>query len=107
MWRLSGLASWASVYRWGPPETEIWWYLGGVTLPCPECGKASLHHSLPRSLIERVRRRLTGRVPFRCHACDWRGWRLDVEPMTKGTREIRRELTDTELEGLDPDKPDT
>jgi hypothetical protein len=50
-----------------------------------------------------VRRRVTGRVPFRCHACKWRGWRDEIAPRTDGPREIHRALTDSELAKLEPD----
>jgi hypothetical protein len=52
-----------------------------------------------------VRRRVTGRVPYRCHTCNWRGWRKDVRPGARELREIHRDLTDAELERLEPDKP--
>ena len=53
--------------------------------------------------MERVRRRLTGRVPYRCHACNWRGWRDEFGPGADGPREIHRALTESELAGLEPD----
>jgi hypothetical protein len=53
--------------------------------------------------MERLRRRITGRVPFRCHACNWRGWRDELAPGTDGPREIHRALTDSELAKLEPD----
>ena len=88
-------------------EGEQIWYVLTVELSCPECGKESLRHSRPRSFAERIRRRLTKRVPFRCHSCGWRGWRRDLalHAAASAPREIRRELTDHELERLDPDKP--
>jgi hypothetical protein len=47
---------------------------------------------------------VTGRAPFRCSACGWRGWRVEpVEPLS-GPREVHRALTDAELERLEPDK---
>ena len=49
-----------------------------------------------------MRRRVTGRVPFRCHACNWRGWRAELAPGI-GPREIHRALTDSELAKLEPD----
>jgi len=55
--------------------------------------------------VERIRRWLTGQVPFRCHACDWRGWRRDQTDPPTGPRGIHRELTESELDRLDPDKP--
>jgi len=50
---------------------------------------------------------MTGRAPFRCSACAWRGWRV-VEPDegAKGLREIHRALTEAELERLEPDNPE-
>jgi hypothetical protein len=71
-------------------------------LSCPSCGKAPLRHSRTRSWFERLRRRITGRVPYRCHACNWRGWRLESVAGI-GPREIHPALTDSELENLEPD----
>ena len=62
-----------------------------------------MHHSRLRSWVERARRRLTGRVPYRCHSCNWREWRNDAGPEPHGPREIHRALTDAELERLEPD----
>jgi hypothetical protein len=53
--------------------------------------------------VERLRRRLTGRVPCRCHACNWRGWRREFAPNNGGPREIHRALTDSELAKLELD----
>ena len=69
---------------------------------CPKCGK-SVHHSRPRSWVERLRRRVTGLVPYRCHACNWRGWRDEFPPAADGPREVHRALTDSELAKLEPD----
>jgi hypothetical protein len=76
-----------------------------VNLPCPVC-HAPLHRSRARSWVERLRRRVTGRAPFRCSACDWRGWRV-VEPegSPEGAREIHRALTEAEIELMEPDQP--
>jgi hypothetical protein len=46
---------------------------------------------------------MTGRAPFRCHACNWRGWRNESGPGGDGPREIRRQLTDSEIAKLEPD----
>jgi hypothetical protein len=62
-----------------------------------------VYHSRPRSWFERLRRRLTGYEPFRCHACGWRGWRPEFTPGASGPREIHRALTDAEIERLEPD----
>ncbi len=74
-----------------------------MTLTCPQCSAGALHHSRPRSWIERFRRRLTGRVPFRCRGCGWRGWLVEVAPAVQGPREIHRDLTEAELARLEPD----
>ncbi len=73
------------------------------TVSCPNCGKSPLHHSRPRSWVERVRRRLSGTVPFRCHACNWRGWRNEFALNPGGPREIHQALTDSEIAKLEPD----
>jgi len=76
-----------------------------VDLACPQCGQQELHHSRPRSFAERARRWLTTRVPVRCHACGWRGWRPPLAHEVEiGLRDVHRELTEDELERLDPDK---
>jgi hypothetical protein len=71
-------------------------------MTCPQCRADGLHHSRPRSWIERLRRRVTDRVPFRCHSCGWRGWLADVVPLGQGPREIHKALTEAELERLEP-----
>jgi hypothetical protein len=52
-----------------------------------------------------LRGRLTGLAPFRCYDCDWRGWRRsEVGPKTVDClRPIHDDLTDAELDELDPD----
>lgn len=77
-----------------------------VSLNCPQCRHEALHHSRPRSAFERLRRRLTGRIPFRCHGCGWRGWLVEPDPSVQGPREIHRDLTDAELAGLEPGETD-
>jgi hypothetical protein len=83
-------------------ESAIFWDVPG-TWSCPQCGKSPIHHSRPRSWIERLRRQLTGLVPFRCHACNWRGWRNEFVQNADGPREIHRALTDSEIAKLEPD----
>ena len=83
-------------------DPQIWYVLTAVEAACPECGCEEMHHSRPRSLGERIRRRLTGLVPVRCHACGWRGWRPPLtHPATRSQKE------DPELAGseLNRDKP--
>jgi hypothetical protein len=62
-----------------------------------------MHHSRTRTWIERLRRRMTGRVPYRCRACGWRGWRHEPAEGLHGPRKVHRELTDAEIERLEPD----
>jgi hypothetical protein len=76
-----------------------------VGLRCPTC-QALMHRSRARSWLERLRRRVTRRVPVRCSACGWRGWRLvEREERSTGLREIHQALTDAELERLEPTIP--
>ena len=70
---------------------------------CPACGHHDVHHSRFRGWAERLRFNLTGRVPFRCHQCNWRGWREDAAPPGESLREVHKQLTDDELDDLDPD----
>ena len=73
-------------------------------ISCPRCGSADVHHSRLRSWIETLRVSVTGRAPFRCHHCDWRGWRREARPRSGAQiREIHHDLTDAELEKLDPE----
>ena len=70
---------------------------------CPACGHLAVHHSRFRGWTERLRFNLTGRVPFRCHQCDWRGWREDASPAAgDASREVHKQLTEDELDELDP-----
>ena len=74
-----------------------------VSDPCPRCGSQNIHHSRLRTLLERARWRLTSRVPYRCHDCEWRGWRTETAAVAGDMiRRIHRDLTDAELERLDP-----
>jgi hypothetical protein len=44
-------------------------------------------------------------VPFRCHECEWREWRSEPVPVAgEMIRQIHRDLTDAELERLDPER---
>ena len=77
-------------------------YLLGVRHVCPKCGGNRVHHSRLRSWIERMRKAVTAQVPFRCHSCEWRGWRANGPPTTgEAPRPIHGDLTDAELDRLD------
>jgi len=47
---------------------------------CPKCQSTDIHFSRARSNWEHWRKRLTGKRPFRCRACKWRGWGVDHGP---------------------------
>ncbi len=44
---------------------------------CPKCRSKRVHRSRTRGRFERLRRQLTGKAPFRCSDCGWRGWAFD------------------------------
>jgi hypothetical protein len=47
---------------------------------CPKCKSPRVHPSRSRSQWERLRKEITGKRPFRCSACRWRGWGVDSGP---------------------------
>ncbi len=49
---------------------------------CPACGSTDIHRSHAKSPVEHVRKSISPKRPYRCHACNWRGWLL---PMDHGT----------------------
>lgn len=75
-----------------------------VPLVCPACGGQRLHHSRLKTWYERVRWHATGRVPWRCEACGARSWHGNEAVAANGLRRVHPELTDTELDGLDPER---
>ncbi len=77
-----------------------------AVLACRKCGSRNVHHSRLRTWFERLWWRFSDRAPFRCHDCDWRAWLADPGPRTNGgmIREIHRDLSEAELERLDPDR---
>ena len=44
---------------------------------CPSCGSNRVFRSKTRTAFERFRRQFTMKRPYRCHACNWRGWAPD------------------------------
>ena len=44
---------------------------------CPACGSQRVYRSRTRGGFERFRRQFTVKRPYRCHACNWRGWAAD------------------------------
>lgn len=43
-------------------------------LGCPNCHSFAIYRSMPRGLVERIRKHFTSLRPYRCHECQWRGW---------------------------------
>ena len=41
---------------------------------CPECRSENVRRSRTRSRWERWRKEITHKRPYRCRACNWRGW---------------------------------
>lgn len=85
--------------RPGRPALE-----SGIVI-CPACGGVRIHHSRLRNWAERARWRVTGRAPFRCHDCQWRGWRKDAgtDSADGAIPEIQPAISEIELEEIDPD----
>lgn len=46
---------------------------------CPACESPRVFRSRTRTALERLRRQFTMKRPFRCHACNWRGWGTETE----------------------------
>lgn len=42
---------------------------------CPNCNSTNLRRSPTRSRWERWRKEITGKRPYRCRGCQWRGWK--------------------------------
>jgi len=42
---------------------------------CPKCHSTNLRRSRTRNRWERWRKEITGKRPYRCRACQWRGWK--------------------------------
>jgi hypothetical protein len=75
---------------------------------CPKCNSKDLRLSHTRSRWERFRRDITGKRPYRCRACQWRGWKkpglVDDEP----TSTLRMKVPDPpNLRGTALARPDS
>lgn len=46
---------------------------------CPKCESKDIRRSPTRSRWERWRKEITGKRPYRCRRCQWRGW-LPITP---------------------------
>jgi transcriptional regulator NrdR family protein len=79
---------------------------------CPTCQSSRVYPSRLRSTLERIRQRITERQPYRCHACNWRGWRevefesaspsIDVTPEDLRTGRAATPLSSKDVDQLDP-----
>src|SRR5476649_2004052 len=47
---------------------------------CPKCKSDRIHLSRSRSTWEQWRKQITGKRPYRCPDCSWRGWAPDSGP---------------------------
>ncbi|OFW16265.1 MAG: hypothetical protein A3H29_15860 [Acidobacteria bacterium RIFCSPLOWO2_02_FULL_67_21] len=62
---------------------------------CPKCNSHNLRRSRTRSRWERWRKEITGRRPYRCRACDWRGWLpISVGDAIEAREAARRKAAD-------------
>ena len=76
---------------------------------CPACGSARVFPSRPKNLLERIRRMLTEKQPYRCHQCGWRKWEVvrvhsenaDVHPEDLRTGRVSPPVSSTDLDLLD------
>ena len=48
---------------------------------CPKCRSQNIQRSRAKTRWESWRKMITGRRPFRCRACGWRGWAVDGGPV--------------------------
>jgi hypothetical protein len=77
---------------------------------CPACGSSRIYPSRIRSLGERIRCAFSEKQPYRCHACNHRGWYLIYLPLSDGpdaeSEDLRtglsaRPITADEIDRLD------
>jgi len=47
---------------------------------CPKCQSDLIHRSRSRSRWEQWRKQITGKRPYRCSKCGWRGWAIESSP---------------------------
>jgi hypothetical protein len=76
---------------------------------CPTCSSPRIYPSRLRSPLERIRRALTDRQPYRCHACEYRGWgeihvpidHTDADPDDLRTGVSAEPIAQSDLDRLD------
>lgn len=60
---------------------------------CPACGSDTIHRSHAKSRIEEVRKSFSPKRPYRCHACDCRGWLVPMAHHTPSEPAVDLEAT--------------
>jgi predicted RNA-binding Zn-ribbon protein involved in translation (DUF1610 family) len=66
---------------------------------CPKCGSEEVHRSRAKTRWETWRKEITGKRPYRCHKCGWRGWGVDTGPRFN---DLEKEIAER---ALAPDPP--
>jgi hypothetical protein len=61
---------------------------------CPKCKSKDLRRSQTRNRWERWRKEITGKRPYRCRACQWRGWRRLAIGEDEPTSDLRTKAPD-------------
>ncbi len=56
-----------------------WLHSRAIPAICPKCNAPALHRSHAQTRFEQKRKHVTGKRPFRCHVCGWRGWFEELE----------------------------
>ena len=75
---------------------------------CPNCNSKDLRLSHTRNRWERFRRDITGKRPYRCRACQWRGWRKTGLVEDEPTSTLRMKVPDPpNLRGTALARPDS
>ena len=74
---------------------------------CPKCESEDIHRSHTRSTWEAWRKAITARRPYRCLACDWRGWGPDFGARfgEHGTRLLAEPAVPAVSDGSGPPTP--
>jgi predicted RNA-binding Zn-ribbon protein involved in translation (DUF1610 family) len=55
-------------------NSSPWLHSRAVPAICPKCTTPALLRSHAQSRFEQKRKQVTGKRPWRCHNCGWRGW---------------------------------
>ena len=82
-------------------------------MDCPSCGSTRVYPSRLRNLLERIRQEMTGKQPYRCHNCEWRGWCTvpahaegpNAQPEDLRTGRSAAPVSQKDLDQLDPLTP--